>query len=56
MAQGGIPEILIPNQIVGKEKIERLVKVNKISKVMVAVDNNKNVRDLSDAFSKILRF
>jgi|TARA_B110000263_G_scaffold15848_1_gene12832 D-serine deaminase-like pyridoxal phosphate-dependent protein len=52
MAQGGIPEILIPNQIVGKEKIERLVKVNKISKVMVAVENIKNVKDLSDAFLK----
>jgi len=52
MAHGGIPEILIPNQIVGKEKIERLVKINKISKVMVAVENIKNVKNLSDAFSK----
>ena len=52
MAHGGITEILIPNQIVGKEKIERLVKVNKISKVMVAVENLKNLKNLSDAFSK----
>ena len=52
MAKGGIAEILIPNQIVGKSKIQRLVNVNKISKVMVAVENKDNVNELSKAFEE----
>ena len=52
MAKGGIAEILIPNQIVGKSKIQRLVNVNKISKVMVAVENEDNVNELSKAFEE----
>ena len=50
MASGGVKEILIPNQIVGKSKIQRLVEVNKISKVMVAVENEDNIEELSEAF------
>ena len=50
MATGGVKEILIPNQIVGKSKIQRLVEVNKISKVMVAVENEDNIEELSEAF------
>ena len=45
MATGGVKEILIPNQIVGKSKIQRLVEVNKISKVMVAVENEDNIEE-----------
>ena len=52
MAASGIKEILIPNQIVGKSKIQRLVDVNKISKVIVAVENEQNLEDLSEAFVK----
>jgi D-serine deaminase-like pyridoxal phosphate-dependent protein len=50
MAEGGIKEILIPNQIVTEQKINRLVEVNKKSKVMVAVENKDNVSNLSDHF------
>lgn len=50
MADGGIKEILIPNQIVTEQKINRLVEVNKKSKVMVAVENKDNVSNLSDHF------
>jgi len=52
MALGGIKEILIPNQIVTKNKIKRLVEVNKKSKVMVAVENQENVSELSEAFAQ----
>ena len=52
MAAGGVNEILIPNQIVTPEKINRLVEVNKTSKVMVAVENKKNIDDLSYEFEK----
>ena len=50
MAEGGIKEILIPNQIVTEQKINRLVEVNKKSKVMVAVENKDNVSNLSNHF------
>jgi len=50
MAAAGIKEILIPNQIVGKSKIQRLVDINKISKVIIAVENEQNLNDLSTAF------
>ncbi len=52
MADGGIKEILIPNQIVTEQKISRLVEVNKKSKVMVAVENKENVDNLSNQFEK----
>ena len=52
MAEGGIKEILIPNQIVTEQKIKRLVDVNKKSKVMVAVENKDNVSNLSSHFEK----
>ena len=47
-ASGGIEDILIANQIVGS-KIERLVDLERRSKVTVAVDDAGNVRDLSIA-------
>ena len=50
MDEGGIKEILIPNQIVTEQKINRLVEVNKKSKVMVAVENKDNVSNLSNHF------
>ena len=52
MAEGGVKEILIPNQIVTEQKIKRLVDVNKKSKVMVAVENLENVSTLSEHFEK----
>ncbi len=44
-----IPDILIANQIVGKQKIVRLVNLAKTSDIMIAVDNAQNIQDLSDA-------
>ncbi len=49
MAAAGIPEILIPNQIVTKRKIKRLMSVASTTKTIVAVDSEANVADLSDA-------
>ena len=46
-------KFLIPNQIVTPEKINRLVEVNKKSKVMIAVENYDNVSKLSEEFEKI---
>jgi D-serine deaminase-like pyridoxal phosphate-dependent protein len=49
MAQGGIHDILIANQIVGLAKIERLIDLLEKADVIVAVDNVDNVRQLDRA-------
>ncbi len=49
MAAAGIPEILIPNQIVTTRKIKRLMSVAATTKTIVAVDSEANVSDLSSA-------
>lgn len=47
----GIRDVLIANQIVGIQKIERLVNLAKHSDIMVAVDNTHNVQAISEAAS-----
>ncbi len=49
MAAAGIKDILVANQIVGPQKITRLVNLRKHADVIVAVDNEQNVRDLDQA-------
>lgn len=49
MAQAGVKGILIPNQIVGPNKIGRLAGLSAWADVTAAVDNGDNVRQLSEA-------
>lgn len=49
MADAGIEDILIANQVSGDIKIERLVNLAKRCNLMVAVDNAENVKDLARA-------
>jgi D-serine deaminase-like pyridoxal phosphate-dependent protein len=49
LADGGIADILIANQIVGPLKIARLTALAQRCAVTVAVDDADNVRQLSDA-------
>ena len=49
MAQGGVSDILIANEVVGADKIARLVEVAKLASLCVAVDDARNVRDISAA-------
>ena len=49
LADGGIPDILIANEIVGPLKIARLVELARRCKVTVAVDDAGNARQLSEA-------
>jgi D-serine deaminase-like pyridoxal phosphate-dependent protein len=49
MAEGGIHDILVANQVVGPTKISRLVNLRRRADVMVAVDNGQNVQDLDRA-------
>ena len=45
----GIRDVLVANQIIGRQKIARLVNLAKQSEIMVAVDNAQNVTDISAA-------
>ena len=47
----GIRDVLIANQIVGAQKIARLINLAKHSDIMVAVDNAQNVQAISEAAS-----
>jgi D-serine deaminase-like pyridoxal phosphate-dependent protein len=49
MAQAGVRDILIANQIVGEDKIARLINLAAYSEVMVAVDSVTNASELSAA-------
>jgi D-serine deaminase-like pyridoxal phosphate-dependent protein len=51
LAQAGIRDILIANQIVGAAKIARLVNLAAYTEVMVAVDDMDNVAQLAAAAS-----
>lgn len=51
IADAGISDILIANQIVGKEKMARLIELARRVNPMVAVDSAENVRELSNAAS-----
>ncbi len=49
MAQAGIGDILIANQIVGAQKIGRLANLARHCDIMVAVESSANAADLSNA-------
>ncbi len=49
MVEGGIQNVLIANQIVGADKIERLAALARRATLRVAVDDAENLRQLSRA-------
>jgi D-serine deaminase-like pyridoxal phosphate-dependent protein len=49
LANGGIRDILIANQVVGKRKIRRLVNLAAYTDLIVAVDSLENVEQISQA-------
>ncbi len=49
MAEAGIGDILIANQVVGEPKVTRLVNLARQSDIIVAVDDPSNVRHLAEA-------
>jgi D-serine deaminase-like pyridoxal phosphate-dependent protein len=52
MVAGGIPDVLISNQVVGKRKIARLMALAQRGRVSVLVDDTTNVAALNDAASQ----
>ena len=53
MVSGGIREILIANQVVGAHKVQRLVSLARHARTIVAVDDLRNVREISEAATAI---
>jgi len=49
MAEAGIKDILISNEIVDAQKIQRLVNLARYTEIKVAVDNRRSIVDISDA-------
>ena len=47
VVHSGIRDVLIANQIVGTQKIARLINLAKHAEIMVAVDNAENVQEIS---------
>jgi len=52
MVAGGIPNVLISNQVVGPRKIERLVALARRARISVLVDDATNVAALNAAAAK----
>ena len=48
MAQAGVKDILIANQVIGPVKIARLTELADLCDLMVAVDDARNVEELSE--------
>jgi D-serine deaminase-like pyridoxal phosphate-dependent protein len=49
MVAGGVPDVLIANEVVGKPKVERLAALARQARIRVCADNAANVRDLDAA-------
>ncbi|MGC2509642.1 MAG: alanine racemase, partial [Acidobacteriaceae bacterium] len=52
MVQGGVQDVLISNEIVGHQKLERLARLARQARIGVCVDNVDNVAALSAAASR----
>ncbi len=49
LADGGVEDVLVSNQVVGAGKLERLAALARRAKVAVCVDDAGNARDISAA-------
>ena len=49
MVEGGIPDVLVSNEVVGSAKLERLARLARRARIGVCVDDAGNVRDLDAA-------
>lgn len=49
MVYGGVPDVLVTNEIVGASKIRRLVALARQARIAVCADHPGNIADLSDA-------
>ncbi|HYD56682.1 MAG TPA: DSD1 family PLP-dependent enzyme [Burkholderiales bacterium] len=49
LVEGGVPDILVSNEVVGAQKIARLVALAPKARIGVCVDNLRNLRDIAAA-------
>ncbi len=49
MVYSGIPNVLIANEVIGRDKIQRVINMTHYAQVMVAVDSMENLKQLSTA-------
>ena len=49
LVAGGVRDVLIANQVIGKDKVLRIADMNKKAKVRVAVDSEIGIKQLNDA-------
>ncbi len=49
MVEAGVKDILITNEIVGIQKVKRLVNLAKHTRIKVCVDDSRNITDISEA-------
>ena len=49
LVAGGVPDVLVTNQIVGRRKLERLAAISKQAQVGVCADNAENVAEINAA-------
>ena len=49
MAQVGITDLLVANQVVGPRKVERLARLSRLAEVKVAIDSAANVEEIGRA-------
>lgn len=49
MVRGGITDVLIANEVVGKSKVQRLMQLARYANMSVCVDDSRNVAELSEA-------
>ena len=52
MFEGGITDVLIPNQIVTRDKIARVCQLARRGDIKVVVDDQRNVREISEVASE----
>jgi D-serine deaminase-like pyridoxal phosphate-dependent protein len=53
MVEGGIADVLVSNQVVGRRKIERLAALSRRAKLGVCVDDLSNVREIAASGGKL---
>ena len=49
LVEGGVPDVLIANEVVGAAKLRRLAALARSAKIAVCVDDPGNIADLEDA-------
>src|SRR5437868_5567267 len=53
MVEGGVADVLVSNEVVGRQKIERLAALSKRARVGVCVDDLENLKEIGASGAKL---